>query len=43
MTSLKRVLSIVFDAIVLLAVLCDNMNVIMAKHVDFTKPFDALI
>jgi hypothetical protein len=42
-TSLKRFLSIVFDAIVLLAVLSDHMNVITAKHVDFTKPFDGLI
>ena len=43
MTSLKRVLSIVFDAPMLLAVLSDNMNVVTAKHVDFTKPFDGLI
>jgi hypothetical protein len=43
MTSLKRFQSIVFDAIVVLTVLSDNMNVITAKHVDFTEPFDGLI
>ena len=43
MISFKRFLSIVFDEIVLLAVLGDHMNVIMAKHVNFTKPFDGMI
>ena len=41
--SLKMLRSKVFDALILLAVLCNRMNVINAKHVDLTKPFDGLI
>ena len=33
----------VFDALILLAVLTDHMNVVPAKDVDLTLPFDGLI
>jgi hypothetical protein len=32
-----------FDALILLEVLSDHMNVTLAKHVDLTLPFDRLI
>ena len=33
---------VVFDALILLAVLTDHMNVLPAKDVDLTLPFDGL-
>ena len=43
MTSLKRRPTSVFDALIVLAVLSDHMNVCIAKHIDLTMPFDGLI
>jgi hypothetical protein len=33
----------VSDTLITQAVLSDNMNVVLAKHVDFTMPLDGLI
>jgi hypothetical protein len=34
---------VVFDALILLAVLSDHMNALFAKHIDLAMPFDGLI